>query len=58
MELMTLGFAEQNEVWNALRTTHHPSILYRVHLLVLRDQQPRTLDQVGDPPVVDLRKIP
>lgn len=39
MELVTLQFAEQNEVWNALRTTHHPSILYKVNLLVFRDQQ-------------------
>jgi hypothetical protein len=39
LELVTLGFAEQNEVWNALRTTHHPSILYRVKLIAFRDQQ-------------------
>jgi len=39
MELVTLQFAEQNEVWNALRTTHHPSILYKVSLLVFRDRQ-------------------
>lgn len=39
LELVTLGFAEQNEVWNALRTTHHPSVLYRVKLLTFRDQQ-------------------
>lgn len=38
MELITLQFAEQNEVWNALRTTHHPSILYKVSLVVFRDQ--------------------
>lgn len=40
LELVTLGFAEQNEVWNALRITHHPSLLYRVKLIALRDPQP------------------
>jgi hypothetical protein len=39
VELVTLNFAEQNEVWNALRTTHHPSVLYRVKLITFRDQQ-------------------
>ena len=38
MELVTLQFSEQNEVWNALRTTHHPSILYKVSLIVFRDR--------------------
>lgn len=37
MELTTLAFAEQNEVWNALRTTYHPSMLYKVRMLVLRE---------------------
>ena len=40
LELVTLGFAEQNEVWNALRTTHHPSVLYRVKLVAYRDRRP------------------
>lgn len=38
-ELRTLSFAEQNEIWNALRVSHHPSMLYRVSMLVLRDAQ-------------------
>lgn len=38
MELTTLSFAEQNEIWNALRTTHHPSVLYRVRLVAFRDE--------------------
>ena len=37
MELTTLALAEQNDVWNALRTTYHPSILYKVRMLVLRE---------------------
>lgn len=30
IELVTMPFAQQNEVWNALRTTYHPSVLYKV----------------------------
>jgi hypothetical protein len=48
LELVTLGFAEQNEVWNALRTTHHPSILYRVKLIALRDRKPQALPEVAE----------
>lgn len=38
LELTTLPFAEQNEVWNALRTTYHPSVLYKVRMLVFQDE--------------------
>ena len=37
MELITLPFSEQNEVWNALRTTYHPSVLYKAKMVVFRD---------------------
>ena len=30
---------EQNEVWNALRTTYHPAVLYRAKLIVFSDQE-------------------
>ena len=39
MELVTLPFSEQNEVWNALRATYHPSILYKVKMVVFRDEE-------------------
>ncbi len=38
MELTTLPFSEQNEIWNALRTTYHPSVLYKVKMIVARDE--------------------
>lgn len=38
MELVPLDFARQNEVWSALRTTHHPSVLYRIKMLAYRDR--------------------
>ena len=44
MELVTLPFSEQNEVWNALRITYHPSVLYKVKMVVFRDE-----DAVGMP---------
>ena len=48
LELVTLDFAAQNEVWNALRTTHHPSLLYRVKLLAYRDRRPAESQEVGE----------
>ena len=34
-ELRTLDLAQMNEVWSALRITHHPSLLYRVKLVAI-----------------------
>ena len=39
LELVTLDFSAQNEVWNALRVTQHPSVLYKAQLVVFRDQR-------------------
>jgi len=38
LELITPTFNEQNEIWNALRTTYHPSVLYKVKMLVYTDE--------------------
>lgn len=56
-ELVTQSFSEQNDIWNALRTTYHPSALYRVRLVVLRDVQPAPRDQITLPVVVNLHDI-
>ena len=48
MELTTQSFAEQNEIWNALRTTYHPSMLYRVRMVVIREDVAVTTPGVGD----------
>jgi len=37
MELTTLPFSEQNDIWNTLRTTYHPSVLYKVKMVVVQD---------------------
>lgn len=38
LELITLPFGEQNEIWSALRTTYHPSVLYKVKMLIFTDE--------------------
>lgn len=38
IELITLPFAEQSEIWNALRTSYHPSVLYKVKTVVFSDE--------------------
>lgn len=49
-ELITLPFSEQNEVWNSLRSAYHPSLLYRVKMLVFQDQP----DLSGPPETTNL----
>jgi Pvc16 N-terminal domain len=40
LELITLPFSEQNEIWNALRTAYRPSVLYKARMIVFRDEAP------------------
>jgi hypothetical protein len=39
IELVTLSFSEQNEIWGALRVAYQPSALYRVRMVVFADAQ-------------------
>jgi hypothetical protein len=39
MELLTLPFSEQNHLWGILRAAYHPSLLYRLRMIVFSDQQ-------------------
>ncbi len=48
VELITLPLSEQNELWSALRTTYHPSVLYRVKMLVFRDSEAKRPTEVED----------
>lgn len=48
MELITLPLAEQNDLWNALRTTYQPSILYKMSMVAFSDQDARRVVGVGD----------
>lgn len=56
-ELMTQSFTDQNDVWNALRTTYLPSALYRVRLVVLHDVKPAPQGQIQPPVIVNLHRI-
>lgn len=47
MELMMLPLAEQNDLWNALRTTYQPSVLYRVRMVVFADQEAKPIGPVS-----------
>ena len=38
IELVTLPFAQQNEIWSALRVAYHPSVLYKVKMVVFQDE--------------------
>jgi hypothetical protein len=55
MELITLPFSEQNEMWNALRTTYHPSVLYKVKMIVFRDVDAAVMPEIKEK---DLRMSP
>ena len=47
LELVTLPLSEQNEIWSALRVSYHPSVLYRVRMIVFRDGAGTAVPQVG-----------
>ena len=46
VELQTMPFRELNEVWNALRTTYLPSVLYKVKMLVYRDEEAKPASEI------------
>jgi Pvc16 N-terminal domain len=37
VELVTFPIAQQNELWNSLKTTYRPSVIYKIGVLVYRD---------------------
>lgn len=45
IELITLPINQQNELWNSLRSTYLPSVLYRISVLVYRDETIEDYDQ-------------
>lgn len=50
VEFITLPFAQQNEVWSALRTTYRPSILFKIRMLTFRQST------VGKVPVTKIKE--
>ncbi len=49
IELVTMPFSELNEVWGALRTTYLPSVLYRVRLIALQDEDAAPMPAMAEP---------
>jgi hypothetical protein len=56
LELITQTFAEQSDVWNALRTSYHPSVLYRAQLVIVRDVNPSGRDQITRPIEINVHR--
>ncbi len=48
IELKTLPLAQQNELWNALRTAYHPSVLYKVNMAVFRDEDAMEMPEISE----------
>lgn len=48
MELTTLPFSEQNEIWNALRSPYLPSVLYKVRMIVFRDEEAMPISETAE----------
>ena len=48
VELVTLSFSEQNEIWGALRAHYKPSILYKVKMVVFQDQAPKEMQGITE----------
>src|SRR5262245_36498863 len=46
LELVTPSFGEQNEIWGSLRSAYQPSALYKVKMIVFRDEEGRPLTDV------------
>jgi len=56
LEMVTLPLTEQNEIWSALRTNYHPSVLFRVRMVVLRDAEGAAVPQIGQTVVRTLQR--
>ncbi len=48
IELITLPLAQQNDVWSTLRVAYHPSVLYKVKMVVFEDEDPGTTPRIDE----------
>ena len=52
VELLSMPLVQQNELWNALRTSYIPSVAYRIRMLVYRDEERLEFaEEVNEPQV-------
>ncbi len=49
VELHTMSMAEQNDLWGALRLAYHPSLLFRVRMVVFQDTSAQPSVPVSEP---------
>ena len=47
MELVSLPFSEQNEIWSALRIPQKPSLIYRAKMVTFSDDEARAAAAIG-----------
>lgn len=57
LELMSQSFSDLCNVWNILRTSYLPSVLYRVGLVVLHDVKSVTQDQITQPATINVVSV-
>jgi hypothetical protein len=48
LELITLPLSEQNDLWGALRTTYQPSVLYKVNMVVFKDEDAQPVPSIRE----------
>jgi len=48
MELVTLPFSEQNEIWGSLRVPYQPSVLYKTKMIVYRTESQPDMPKVEE----------
>jgi hypothetical protein len=48
IELITLPLAEQNHIWSSLRVAYHPSVLYKVKMVVFQDQDQMRMPEISE----------
>ncbi len=49
VELQTLPLSEQNDLWGALRIAYHPSLLFKVGLVIMEDEGAAAAAPVSEP---------
>ena len=46
-EMITLPLSEQDHIWNALRTSYQPSVLYRIKLITFKEETVVTSERIS-----------
>lgn len=48
IDLITLPLSEQNHIWSSLRVAYHPSVLYRVKMVVFQDKDQVAMAEIAE----------